>query len=70
MSSTTFERTINELRQLFSSFGLPDQLVSDNGPQFVSTEFSEFLRLNGIKHFRSAPYHPATNGQWRDMFKF
>ena len=63
MSSTTSEQTIAELRQLFSSFGLPDQLVSDNGPQFVSTKFSEFFRLNGIKHFWSAPYHPATNGQ-------
>ena len=63
VSSNTSERTINELRQLFSSFGLPNQLVSDNGPQFVSTEFLEIFRLNGIKHFRSAPYHPATNGQ-------
>ena len=35
--------------------------MSDNGPQFVAEEFS-FLRSNGIKHIRSAPYHPASNG--------
>ena len=48
--------------QLFSSIGLREQIASDNGPHFVSTEFSEFFRLNGIKH-QSAPYHAATNGQ-------
>ena len=35
----------------------------DNGAQFVSEEFSRFVKENEIKHLRSAPYHPATNGQ-------
>ena len=48
---------------MFSAYGLPEQIVSDNGPQFISTEFAEFMAKNGIKHIRSAPYHPATNGQ-------
>ena len=42
--------------------GYPEQLVSDNGPQFISEEFEMFLRSCGIKHMRSAPYHPSTNG--------
>ena len=62
MSSTSTTETIQVLRQVFSVFGLPEQLVSDNGPQFISQEFSTFLRNNGIKHFKSAPYHPSTNG--------
>ena len=48
--------------ELLARFGLPEQLVSDNGPQFVSDEFKTFLEGNGVKHLRSAPYHPATNG--------
>ena len=52
-------RTVVELRHIFATHGLPQQLVSDNGHQFVSEQFAE---LNGIKHFRSALYHPATNG--------
>ena len=36
--------------------------MSDNGPQFVSAEFEKFMKENGVKHFRSAPYHPSTNG--------
>ena len=35
MSSTTTEKTIAVLRNLFASYGLPEQLVSDNGPQFI-----------------------------------
>ena len=62
MKTTTASATIRELRQLFSSYGLPEQLVSDNGPQFTSTEFEAFLKSNGIKHTCSAPYHPSSNG--------
>ena len=47
---------------MFVQHGLPEQLVSDNGPQFTSTEFAEFLKGNQIKHIMSAPYHPASNG--------
>ena len=63
MKSTTAQYTIEILRSLFSSYGLPLQLVSDNGPQFIAAEFAGFLERNGVKHIRSAPYHPATNGQ-------
>ena len=50
------------MRKIFTTFGLPEQLVSDNGPQFVSAEFSQFLKSIGIKHIKFAPYHPSTNG--------
>ncbi|XP_056138833.1 uncharacterized protein K02A2.6-like [Lampris incognitus] len=62
MDSTTASKTIMVLRGLFSRHGLPHILVSDNGPQFCSEEFATFLKANGVKHIRSAPYHPATNG--------
>ncbi|XP_019858297.1 PREDICTED: uncharacterized protein K02A2.6-like isoform X2 [Amphimedon queenslandica] len=62
MSSTTAKRTVQILSHLFGLYGLPEQIVTDNGPQFVSEEFCSFLRERGVKHFRSAPYHPATNG--------
>ena len=41
--------------------GIPAQIVSDNGSQFSSNEIASFMKRNGIMHFKSAPYHPATN---------
>ena len=62
MSTTTSSATISQLRTLFARFGLPETLVSDNGPQLASTEFAEFCRGNGIHHVMVAPYHPSSNG--------
>ena len=39
-----------------------EQIVSENGPQFISDEFADFMRLNGVRHTRSSPYHPSSNG--------
>ncbi len=63
MTSTTTTKTIEILHCLFAAYGLPQQIMSDNGPQFVSEEFSSFLKANGVKHTRCAPYHPASNGE-------
>ena len=62
MSMTTSSKTISVLRHLFAQYGLPEQLVSDNGPQFTSDDFAQFLRSNGVKHIRCSPYHPSSNG--------
>ena len=63
MPSITSTATIEKLCDMFSHYGLPDQFVSDNDPQFMSNEFSQFMRLNGVKHSLVAPYHPGSNGQ-------
>ena len=63
MAETTSEKTITVLRQLFASYGVPEQIVTDNGPQFTAAAFGMFTKLNGIRHTRVAPYHPASNGE-------
>ena len=50
MTSTISQRTIAVVRDLFSSYGLLEEVVSDNGHQFVSHDFSNFMKMNGIKH--------------------
>ncbi|XP_063825507.1 uncharacterized protein K02A2.6-like [Ostrinia nubilalis] len=57
------DSTIKTLDEIFSRFGYPKVLVSDNGTQFVNPKFAAFLKQRGIFHKRSAPYNPATNGQ-------
>ena len=54
---------VRKLTELFSLFGNPEQIVSDNGTPFTSHEFVEFYNSNGIRHIRSAPYHLSTNGE-------
>ena len=60
-SSTSSSATIRKLQEVFSCFGLPDRIISDNASNFVSAEFKEFMMKNGIKHSTFAPYHPASN---------
>ena len=65
MTKTTTEKTISILRHFFSSLFplfLSYTVVGDNSPQFTSDQFADFLKQNGVRHTRSAPYHPATNG--------
>ena len=63
------ERTIQCLRSLFVRYDLPDQLVSDNGPQFVSHVFKQFTCNNGVKHIRTSPRHLASNGAVERLVK-
>ena len=62
VASTSSQQTIKELRHMFATHGLPEIVVSDNGTAFSSTEFGHFMKHNGIRHIRCAPYHPSSNG--------
>ena len=62
MKSTTVQKTITILKHIFATHGIPEQLVTDNGSQFTSREFMKFMTNNGIKHIKTSPYHPSSNG--------
>ena len=63
MKSTTSTQTIKKLKQTFARWGIPQEMVSDNGPQLVSAEFKEFLKCWGIIHKPSDPLYPKGNGK-------
>ena len=46
----------------FATHGLPHTIVLDNGPCFVSSKFELFNKINGIRHIKVSPHHPASNG--------
>ena len=69
MSSTTASATIQALCFLFATHGLPEEVVLDNGPQFVAQEMKEFLKSNGIHHCLSLPYNPASNGEFEQAVR-
>ena len=62
MDSSTSGATIEKLRMLFATHRLPEKIVSDNESNFTSEEFEQFLKMNGVKYVKTAPYHPALNG--------
>lgn len=39
------------------------RIISDNGPQYISRDFREFIRLSGMTHVRTSPYYPQSNGK-------
>ena len=61
-TGTTTATTIDKLQTTFTALGLPEVIVSDNGPAFCSDEFRSFMKQNGIQHVTTPPYHPASNG--------
>lgn len=62
MNNITASKTIEVFKNIFSRFGYPAHLVTDNGPTFTSSEFNDYCKMINVKHTYSPPYHPATNG--------
>ena len=63
LSTTSSASIITALKTMFSRQGIPDVLVTDNGPQYASQEFREFSTSYNFNHQTSSPYHPQGNGE-------
>ena len=44
-----------KMNDVFARFGVPEEIVSDNSPQFVSSEFRSFDKSNWITHTTTVP---------------
>ena len=53
---------IHKLKRSFSTQGIPIELQTDNGTQYVSEQFREFTNDWDIKHVTSSPRYPQSNG--------
>ena len=56
-SKKMFEETI------FTRFGVPRTVISDEGTHFTNKNFHSYLLRHGIHHNVATPYHPQTSGQ-------
>jgi transposase InsO family protein len=43
---------------IFSRFGLPLEIITDNGPAFIYVKLAQFLAKLKVKHFTSSAYYP------------
>ena len=62
LSSQSSFATIEALKCIFGTHGIPKEIRSDNGPQFSSFEFRDFCKDLDIKHVTSSPHFQSSNG--------
>lgn len=70
MTEADVEVVIQRAREHYP--GVSPRIISDNGPQFIAKDFKEFIRLVGMKHVRTSPYYPQSNGKierWHHTLK-
>ena len=62
VKTMSFANLKDHIEELFSVEGIPDEIMSDNGPPFNGKEFSSYLTGLGIRHTTSSPNYPRSNG--------
>ena len=69
LQSITSATLIQFFKEQFSRHGIPDVLITDNGPQYASQEFKDFAQEWEFKHISSSPYHSRSNGKAESAVK-
>lgn len=69
LSTTTSGSVIKPLKAMFTRYGVPDTVVSDNGPQYNSAEFARFANQLNFEHVPSSPRYPQSNGKVENAVK-
>ena len=68
-AAVTTRSVFREFLPMFAKFGLPDVLVTDNGPQFASAGFAVFVKQKGITHVTSSPHYAQSNVKSENALK-
>lgn len=69
LSNITSRQVIFKLKNIFSRWGIPEQLVSDNGTQFTACEFREFAENYDFEQIFTSPHYPQANGEAESAVK-
>ncbi|XP_013382121.1 uncharacterized protein K02A2.6-like [Lingula anatina] len=69
LPTTDAKAVIQKLKTHFARYGIPDSIVSDNGPQFSSEEFQKFCKAWDITHMTISPYNSRANGKAESVVK-
>jgi len=67
MTEKDVEIIIQRARERFPNAA--PRIISDNGPQFISRDFREYIRLCGMTHVKTSPYYPQSNGKVERFFQ-
>ena len=69
LADTSSQTVIHKLKMHFARHGVPDYVVSDNGPQYTSSEFRRFATTWKFKHVTTSPHYPQANGMAESAVK-
>ena len=69
LRSTTSVSVIRKLKAHFAKRGIPEQLVTDNGPQLYSSDFLKLSNERDFDHCTSSPHHSQSNGKAESAVK-
>ena len=70
VNTVTSSAIISFLEELFSRWGLPTKIITDNGKQFVSRQIEEFFTSLPLERARTELYHPQANGALERFNRF
>ena len=62
LSSMTGQHVINQCKLIFSEYGCPETLISDNGPCYTVDAFTSVMNAYHVNHITSSPHYPQSNG--------
>ena len=65
----TSKSVINASKVQFARHGIPETVISDNGPQFSSAEFDHFAKEWQFQHRTASPHYPQSNGPAENAVK-
>ena len=63
LSTLTSEEVVQYCKSIFARHGIPEEVITDNGPQFVAQRFADFAQEYHFQHITSSPYYPRSNGE-------
>ena len=67
LNSMTAQHVINHFKLIFSEYGWPDTLVSDNGPCYASEAFTKIMQEHNVNHIISSPHYPPVKWAGRKV---
>lgn len=69
LDSTVSSHVIRKMKMQFARYGIPDEVMPDNSPQFASEDRKRFSKMRKFQLITSSPHHPKSNGKAEDAVR-
>ena len=70
LMSTMAQQVASQMKLIFSEYGWPETIVSNNGPCYSAETFTKLMTDYSVNHITSSPHYPRLNGLAENMCKY